>query len=118
MKSQAKRPTIKNRAKLKRDGIPRAALWVALYERIVQLRLSREQAAKLVHDAASQMSRLMTGNVSEFSADRFTLMLTRLGVDIDVVVRVKHPMLHEQSKRGRVRVFRELRNGQRHEITV
>jgi predicted XRE-type DNA-binding protein len=124
-----KRPKIVNAAKLKRDGIPRDRLWVAVFDRIVQFGLSRDLAAVIVRDAASQMSRLMTGNVSEFSADRLALMLVRLACDIDIVVRpLQGPsglpvdkllkLVRDGKLRGRVRVLRELRNGQRHEITV
>jgi len=39
-----------------------------------------------VKDAASQMSRLMTGHVEEFSTDRLVDFLLRLGCDVRVMV--------------------------------
>lgn len=116
------RPKIKKRDRLKRDGIPRAALWIAVYDRVMQFGLSRDDAAAIVRDAPSQLSRLMTGHVSEFSADRLALMLVRLACDIDIIVRPKSGPRATATRMavvpGRVRVFRELRDGQRHSISV
>jgi predicted XRE-type DNA-binding protein len=54
--------------------------------RIAELQLSRNDAAAIVKDAASQMSRLMTGHVEEFSTDRLVDFLLRLGCDVRVMV--------------------------------
>lgn len=137
---RGQRPKITKPAKLKNDGVPRGKLWAALYDRIVELGLTRAQAALIVRDAASQLSRLMTGHVHEFSADRLALMLLGLSCDIEIIVSPRYfgshafrmsrsgPIFdkadlqkHLQSTsnpltRGRIRVMRRLRNGQLHEL--
>jgi predicted XRE-type DNA-binding protein len=67
--------------------------------RIEQFGLSRAQAAVMAGDAATQISRLMTGHVSEFSADRLVRILLRLGSDVEIVVRHGRRL----GKRGQVR---------------
>ena len=88
-------------ASLRNDSIPRALLAKELQKRINQLGLSRNDAAIAVGDAASQMSRLMTGHITDFSADRLVKMLLRLGSDVTVSIR--HPG-GSAKKRGKVRV--------------
>lgn len=90
----------KERAALKQDAIPRAILGRELQAVIERFDLSREEAARLVNDAPSQLSRLMTGHLAEFSADRLAKMLTRLGSTI--VINIKHR--RRPGKRGMVRV--------------
>lgn len=87
-------------ASLRNDSIPRSLLARELQKRITQLGLSRNDAAIAVGDAASQMSRLMTGHITDFSADRLVKMLLRLGSDVTITVR------HGSNarKRGKVRV--------------
>jgi predicted XRE-type DNA-binding protein len=72
---------------LRADSIPRALLAREVRRRMEQFGLTRMQAAAMVGDAATQMSRLMTGYVNEFSADRLVKMLLRLGSDVEIVVR-------------------------------
>jgi predicted XRE-type DNA-binding protein len=88
----------KEAASLKKDGIPRAVLGRETQRQIERFNLSRDDAAVIVKDAASQMSRLMTGHLAEFSADRLAKMLTRLGSSITITV--KHAK--KLGKRGRV----------------
>lgn len=78
--------TEQTRKALAKDHIPRKALADAVRARVKQLGLSRAAAALRVGDAASQMSRLMTGYDHEFSADRLVGFLAKLGVDVLVVV--------------------------------
>ena len=87
-------------ASLRNDSIPRSLLARELQKRITQLGLSRNDAAIAVGDAASQMSRLMTGHITDFSADRLVKMLLRLGSDVTITVR--HGA--NARKRGKVRV--------------
>lgn len=87
-------------ASLRNDSIPRSLLARELQKRITQLGLSRNDAAIAVGDAASQMSRLMTGHITDFSADRLVKMLLRLGSDVTISVR--HGS--NAKKRGKVRV--------------
>lgn len=85
---------------LRRDTIPRAFLGKEVQRQINKFGLSRETAARLVDDAASQMSRVMTGHFADFSADRLAKFLTRLGSDVTIVVRHAAKL----GKRGKVRV--------------
>lgn len=90
----------KARKALANDHLPRAPLAREAQRRIEDLGLTRAQAAVLVNDAASQISRLMTGHVHEFSADRLVGMLVGLGSDVDVVIR--HPS--GKRRKGKVTV--------------
>lgn len=95
---------------LKNDGIPRGPLARALQQRIVHLGLSRDEAGKRLKDAPSQMSRLMTGHIDEFSADRIAKMLVRAGADIDVHVSFNSVAFigdaaRPKYKRGRVSIL-------------
>jgi predicted XRE-type DNA-binding protein len=85
---------------LARDTIPRRILGYEVRRLILKFGLSREVAAVVVDDAASQMSRLMVGHYREFSADRLVRMLLRLGSDVTIVI--QHPP--KLGRRGRVRV--------------
>ena len=96
----AKKARSKAGAALRNDSIPRSLLARELQKRITQLGLSRNDAAIVVGDAASQMSRLMTGHITDFSADRLVKMLLRLGSDVTITVRHSSGM----KKRGKVRV--------------
>jgi predicted XRE-type DNA-binding protein len=87
-------------AALKRDTISRAVLARETQRQIERFGLSREVAAIVVRDAASQVSRLMTGHANEFSADRLVGWLTRLGSDVTITIR-HAPRL---GRRGKVRI--------------
>lgn len=93
-------PSPTAREKTARDHLPRIPLAREVQRRIEELGLTRARAARIVKDADSQLSRLMTGHVHEFSADRLVGMLMRLGVDVEVVIR--HPP--KPKGRGRVRI--------------
>ena len=99
-KATAAKRMKKERASLKKDGIPRAFLGRETQKQIDKFGLSRDDAAVVVKDAASQMSRLMTGHLAEFSADRLAKMLMRLGTDITITL--KHAS--KLGRRGRVRI--------------
>ncbi len=99
-KKSKKKAARKAGSSLRNDSIPRALLARELQKRIDKLGLSRNQAAIVVGDAASQMSRLMTGHIADFSADRLVKMLVRLGSDVTITIR------HSSGKRrrGKVRI--------------
>lgn len=99
------RLTPKARKILARDHLPRAPIGREVQRRVLDLGLTRAQAAVLVRDAASQLSRLMVGHLHEFSADRLVGMLVRLGSDVEVVIR--HPRGRRRAGNVRVRVMRE-----------
>lgn len=84
------------------DPIPRPTLARLVRERLDGLGLTRAEAAELVDDAPTQMSRLYTGNVHEFSAERLVKMLLRAGCDMRLEVRV--PRNGESGRRGKFTV--------------
>jgi predicted XRE-type DNA-binding protein len=87
-------------AALKRDAISRTLLAREVQRQLKTLGLTQTMAARIVNDAATQMSRLMNGHFVEFSADRLVRMLLRLGSDVTVTI--KHaPRL---GRRGRAHV--------------
>lgn len=98
-KTAAKRMEKERRA-LRRDGIPRSFLGREAQRQIDRFGLSRDLAAVVVGDAASQMSRLMTGHLAEFSADRLAKMLMKLGSDITITIHHAKRL----GRRGRVRM--------------
>ena len=81
--------------------IPRAQLAQLVQERVDAAGLSRNDAADVVGDAASQMSLLMRDHLDGFSAERLIRMLTRLGADVDIIVRGGDKL----KPRGKVRVI-------------
>jgi predicted XRE-type DNA-binding protein len=81
--------------------IPRAQLAQLVQERVDAAGLSRNDAADVVGDAASQMSLLMRDHLDGFSAERLIRMLTRLGADVDIIVRGGDRL----TPRGKVRVI-------------
>ncbi|MEX2153079.1 MAG: XRE family transcriptional regulator [Gemmatimonadaceae bacterium] len=100
-KRSAKRAaTPKRGPSLRGDSIPRAILGRELQRQITKFGLGRGTAAAIVDEAASQMSRLMTGHIAEFSADRLVKMMTRLGSEVTIVIRRPRTL----GRRGRVRV--------------
>jgi len=87
-------------ASLKRDAISRTLLARAVQSRLKAFGLTQTRAAKIVDDAATQMSRLMNGHFAEFSADRLVRMLLRLGSNVTVTI--KHSAC--LGRRGRARI--------------
>jgi predicted XRE-type DNA-binding protein len=81
--------------------IPRAQIARLVQRRITATGLTRTVAAALVGDDASQMSLLMSNHLEGFSSDRLIRMLTRLGADVDIVVRQREAL----GPRGKVRVI-------------
>jgi predicted XRE-type DNA-binding protein len=81
--------------------IPRPQLAKLVQRRIDSTGITRDLAATLVDDAASQISRLMTNHLDGFSAERLIRMLTRLGADVDIVVRQRNAL----GPHGKVRII-------------
>lgn len=91
--------------KLAKDGILRLQIARAIVKAAEKLGLSRAELALIVRDAASQMSRLMTGHVHEFSADRLALEVLALGGDVEVVLRFpRYAKGQRKFRRGKTRV--------------
>jgi predicted XRE-type DNA-binding protein len=102
---KAVRPKSKRRVRtrastLRNDTIPRSVLGKEAQRQIDKFGLSREVAAAVVGDAATQLSRLMRGHFGDFSADRLVRFLNRLGSDVTIVIRHRSRL----GGRGRVRI--------------
>jgi predicted XRE-type DNA-binding protein len=63
--------------------------------------LSQAEAAVVVHDAASQLSLLLSGKLRGFSIDRLIRMLLHLGREVEIVVR---PSRSPRQKRASVTI--------------
>jgi predicted XRE-type DNA-binding protein len=87
-------------ATTRKDAIPRLLLAREVRRRVEKSGLSRNVAALVLGDAPSQMSRLMTGHVREFSSDRLMGFLLRLGADVTITI--KHS--RRLGGRGKMRV--------------
>jgi|SRR5687767_12407659 predicted XRE-type DNA-binding protein len=99
-KRSSKKRTKSRGSLLRHDSIPRSPLGREVQRQIARFGLSREAAAVVVGDAASQVSRLMTGHIREFSADRLAKMLIRLGSDVTISIRHAAKL----GRRGKVRI--------------
>lgn len=87
-------------SRLSKDAISRVTLGREVQKQVDRFGLTRELAAIVVGDAATQMSRLMHGHFAEFSADRLAKMLTRLGTDVTITLRHASKL----GRRGKVRI--------------
>ena len=67
--------------------IPKAELAQEIATIIRYHHLNQTEAARIVGDAPSQMSLLMSGKLEGFSTERLLRMLLRLGRDIELVFR-------------------------------
>jgi len=63
--------------------------------------LTQTEAARMMLDAPSQVSLVVTGKLRGFSTERLIRMLARLGRDIDIVIRPS------SGKTGKIRVTRK-----------
>ena len=90
----------RQKARLRRDNIPRELLARELRRQLDRFGLTRRLAAVAVDDAETQISRLMHGHFREFSADRLVGMLHRLGSNVTITIRHSRRL----GKRGCTRV--------------
>lgn len=74
-------------------GVPNAAgllartdLAVALTREIRRRKLTQAKAGRVLGIAQSDVSQLMRGNVTGFSAERLTRLLTLLDLDVDIAI--------------------------------
>jgi predicted XRE-type DNA-binding protein len=65
--------------------IPKEELAAEIATIIKYHHLTQTEAARIVGDAASQMSLLLSGHIEGFSTERLLRMLLRLGRDIELV---------------------------------
>jgi predicted XRE-type DNA-binding protein len=64
--------------------------------------LTQTEAARIMDDAPSQVSLVVTGKLRGFSTERLLRMLARLGRDVDIVIRPTEG----RRRTGKVRVLR------------
>ncbi len=67
--------------------ISKSVLAAEISKAIEEQSLTQAQAASMTADAPSQMSLMMSGKLQGFSAQRLIRTLTRLGRDVDIVIR-------------------------------
>lgn len=89
----------KARNPAQRPLIPKEELAQEIATIIRYHHLTQTEAARIVGDAASQMSLLLSGRIEGFSTERLLRMLLRLGRDIELVFR---PASNPRSARFRI----------------
>ncbi len=67
--------------------IPKAPLAQQVARILAEEGMTQTEAAWRMRDAPSQVSLVATGKTEGFSAERLLRMLTRLGRDVDVILR-------------------------------
>lgn len=66
--------------------------------------LTQTEAARIMNDAPSQVSLVVTGKLRGFSTERLLRMLARLGRDVDIVIRSTNG---GRQRAGRISVVRK-----------
>jgi len=80
----------------------KAELTRQLHNRIKALGLTQVQAAKRLRLKQPDVSKLMKGRFTGFSADRLIALLSALEVDVEIIL---HPHEEDHGGRGTVRVM-------------
>ncbi len=83
------------------DMLVKAQIVSKIAEIIEQRRLTQEQAAKILRLTQPKISRLLNGQFRGVSERRLLRCLTRLGLDVKIVVTEKHARLPRRSLAGR-----------------
>jgi predicted XRE-type DNA-binding protein len=83
----AARPSTRARGRTDKPLIPKEELAREIATIIRYHHLTQTEAARVVGDAPSQMSLLLSGKIEGFSTERLLRMLLRLGRDIELVFR-------------------------------
>ncbi len=87
------------------EELAKAQLASRIREVIRQSRLTQAAAAALMRIDQPKVSALLNGHLVNFSSERLMRLLTRLGQDIEIVVKAKPRRRHY----GRIRVIDEVR---------
>jgi predicted XRE-type DNA-binding protein len=87
------------------DQQVKAELTRQLHNRIKSLGLTQVQAAKRLGLKQPDVSKLMRGRFTGFSADRLIALLNAVRVDVDIVIR---PHEEDNGRRGKVRVMKAI----------
>ncbi len=87
------------------EELAKAQLASRIRQVIRQSRLTQAAAAALMGLDQPKVSALLNGRLANFSSERLMRLLTRLGQDIEIVVKVKPRRRHA----GRIRVIDQVR---------
>ena len=86
------------------EELAKAQLASRIRQVIRQSRLTQAAAAALMGIDQPKVSALLNGRLTSFSSERLMRLLTRLGQDIEIVVKAKPRRRHS----GRIRVINEV----------
>jgi predicted XRE-type DNA-binding protein len=100
-KGPAKHVSAKARGNPSKETIPRKPLAREVLKVIAEKELSQVAAGAVVGEQQSQISLVSSGRLAGFSPERLIRMLSRLGRDIDIIIRPSH----RPSRAGRVRII-------------
>lgn len=87
------------------EALAKAQLASRIREVVRRSRLTQAATAVVMGIDQPKVSALLNGRLSNFSSERLMRLLTRLGQDVDIVVRTKP----RRRQRGRIRVVEEAR---------
>ena len=87
------------------EELAKAQLASRVRQVIRQRRLTQAAAAALMGIDQPKVSALLNGRLANFSSERLMRLLTRLGQDIEIVVKAKARRRHS----GRIRVIDDVR---------
>lgn len=71
------------------EMLVKAGLAMRISDRITRLGLTQKQAAQRLHVDQPSVSRLINGNLDDFSTDRLMKFLMRLGNDVEIRVKTR-----------------------------
>lgn len=87
------------------EALAKAQLASRIREVVRRSRLTQAAAAAVMGIDQPKVSALLNGRLTNFSSERLMRLLTRLGQDVEIVVRTKP----RRRQRGRIRVVEEAR---------
>jgi predicted XRE-type DNA-binding protein len=87
------------------EALAKAQLASRIREVVRRSRLTQVAAAAVMGIDQPRVSALLNGRLTNFSSERLMRLLTRLGQDVEIVVRTKP----RRRQRGRIRVVEEAR---------
>ena len=87
------------------EELAKAQLASRIREVVRRSRLTQVAAAAVMGIDQPKVSALLNGRLTNFSSERLMRLLTRLGQDVDIVVKTKP----RRRQRGRIRVVEEAR---------
>jgi predicted XRE-type DNA-binding protein len=87
------------------EELAKAQLASRIREIVRRSRITQVAAAAVMGIDQPKVSALLSGQLTNFSSERLMRLLTRLGQDVEIVVKAKP----RRRERGRIRVVREAR---------